>query len=253
MKRSFALVLVLAVLLPVLAMSVMADDGTTPVYYMSGKKATGYASVYVDDLAKGDVVKSIKSSNKAVAKYTGITYHTGEYETTSLNWETEQEETEKGSDYSASIQLALKKAGTAKISYKVGTKAYSTKIVVKKYANPVKSLKISGVNGGKNIASKFKSQCWLTGVKSTKASSGKIQVKAASGWAIRSINYSKTGYGDKHITYTTPVSSASLNMGSVAAKQNATVIIVFENKSTHGRINVEVYTGKGADVTSIYD
>ena len=48
------------------------------------------------------------------------------------------------------ILFTVKKLGTAAITYTIGDKKYQTKIQVKKYTNPVKSVTITGIKNGKS-------------------------------------------------------------------------------------------------------
>ncbi len=123
-------------------------------------------------------VSSVKSSNKSVATISSVSEYA--YPETDYDFA-------NGNVY---IYLKIVKFGTTKVSYKIGSKTYTTTVKLKDskssaYTNPLSSLTISGVNGGKNIASKFKKKSEVKGLKlSSTQKNGKIKVKAKKGWKI---------------------------------------------------------------------
>ena len=78
------------------------------------------------------------------------------------------------------LNITTKKPGKTKITYKYGGKTYKKKLVVVKYANPVKSFKI----GKKNYVSKFKKYGWFA---CSHDVSGLVSVKAKRGWTLKKI------------------------------------------------------------------
>ena len=120
------------------------------------------------------------------------------------------------------LNMKLKKAGTATISFKVkiGSKTYNykCKVTVSAYTNPVKTLKI----GSKNYASKFKNSSFydLGGKKNHK---GKLSITANKNWKIESIYiYNlKTGKEQK-----------VKNNKSITLKKNHTLGVSLRNKKT---------------------
>lgn len=178
---------------------------TKQTVYLQSAGGVGYANISVSGFAKGKgiVKSSVKSSNPSVATAHTLSKSSTEYQKLS-------KEGSSGSYYYDYIELGLKKAGTAKITYKVGSKACATTIVVKKYENPFKSLTITGVNGGKNLASKYKTTAFPM-VKGGKKA-GKIKVAAKAGWKVKSINYDNNTKYWSHNIYGNGAASATLSV-----------------------------------------
>ncbi len=88
------------------------------------------------------------------------------------------------------ISLQPIKAGTTFLTVTLPDgNTVSKELTVLKYTNPVKTFKITGINSGKNLASKFKKQNLVQGKSLTKSvSGGKLTVKAAAGWMITNIS-----------------------------------------------------------------
>ena len=85
-----------------------------------------------------------------------------------------------------------KKTGTTNIYTKVGSKTYKTKVTVKKYANPVKYVKIGKTNlTTKNFA---KSPVCNTSYKKLANKHYKVNVRLNKGWKIGKIMYVPCGW-----------------------------------------------------------
>lgn len=96
--------------------------------------------------------------------------------------------------FSNSIKFTMKKPGTATVTLKYLGKTYKIKYVIKKYANPVKTLKI----GKTNYASEFKKSNYsLDGGGKLK---GKLSVVCANNWVLKS---AQLGYYAKGLNYKT--------------------------------------------------
>ncbi|MBO4365057.1 MAG: hypothetical protein J5804_02040 [Eggerthellaceae bacterium] len=89
------------------------------------------------------------------------------------------------------MNVTTKKAGTTKISFKLGKKNYTVKYVVKPYKNYLTSFKV----GSKNFKSQFDPSAVDSASYNVSASfkgktiSGKVNVKLKSGWKIKKIWY----------------------------------------------------------------
>lgn len=82
------------------------------------------------------------------------------------------------------LTVKEKKPGTTKITFKVDGKKRTVKLVLTKYENPVKSLKI----GSKQMAKKYNSYRYRAdGDTSYSIAGKKIAVKAAPGWKLKAI------------------------------------------------------------------
>jgi len=170
-KKILAIALALTVLftiLPVQAAEVQeiyVPDSTATTLYPSKDIDPHYGTsknrAYFCSVPKK--ASSLKSSNKAVAtlkqesqKWNGQTHYT--------------------------LYLVSKKAGTTTVSFKCNGKTYKTKVTVRKYVNPIKSIKI----GNTTIAgSMFKSASNRT-ISYAKFADKKVKVKInlAKGWEL---------------------------------------------------------------------
>ena len=108
---------------------------------------------------------------------------------------------------------------TTKVSYKGTTYTYTLKLTVKKWVNPIKTLKI----GSKSFKAKYnKDERYFCGNKS-----GKLKVALKSGWKLVSIKYrkmsEKSGMSEKRIK-----SGKKVKLTSVADS----VTITCKNKKT---------------------
>ena len=144
------------------------------------------AVIDIDDLAPLDVLDTtnVSSSNSSVASIYSITRNDQECETELLDT---TEASDDANTCSYSIGLKMKKAGSTNISFSVGGITYVTAVTVVKYVNPVKTIKIKGINKSKNIASKTKKKNYVNFKGITKKSST-ISVTPKSGWTVERIS-----------------------------------------------------------------
>ncbi len=138
--------------------------------------------------------------------------------------------------------LKLNKAGTAKLSFKYGGKTYTSTVTVKKYTNPVKTFKLTGVSSGKDVSSKSK-KTNNPSLKLKKSSdNAKLTIKAKSGWKIKSVVFtnqtdwktlvSKT-YKSSKVT-----SSYTKKLGKLRKSKSYYAEVTFVNTSNKGTITV---------------
>lgn len=215
---ALAILLAVTVAMP---QSVQAAISAPPslTYYDDGAE---YISFSVDGLGKNQEVKksSVKSSNTGVATLYYLSKHSSKSQTSSFVGE----EDSKYESYSATISLDVKKPGSTVISYKIGSKTYKTKITIKPYVNPVSSVTMTGVNGGKNFASLTNKRDYAS-VSLTKASKNAVvKVKPKSGWKVRSITVSDEKTGDYHEVY---------NYGSKGVSNATLQVPTFSGGSIH--------------------
>lgn len=190
-KRLLALLLTLsalAALLAVPALAISAPKKQTVIIMRRNESVR----ICLYDMKEGQSIKkgSIKSSNKSVLAPTGLSY--------SLDWEESLKGKSSDVNKSCYITLKAKKPGTAKISYTVGKRTFTTTVTIKKYQNPVKRFQITSYRSGKNLASAFDRNTSAEGLLSANLKKrGNIVVEAAPGWKVRSIDFSndKTGEG----------------------------------------------------------
>lgn len=236
-KKVFAATLALTVMFTMLA-PVTAEAAVTynksQTLYRTSKSGTSYSGIQVSGLTKSQTIKktSVKSDKTSVVKPWYLERSTSSYKTEyfssnmtgySYNY------------YSYYIGLELKKAGTAKVSFKIGNKTYKTTIKVKNYTNPLSSVTLTGVNSGKNIASKMNSSNYCSTLKLTKTTrNAVVKVKPKSGWKVTSINVENSQTGDTMSISnygTKGVSNASLKVGTLTKNKRVTLRITCVDKT----------------------
>ena len=94
------------------------------------------------------------------------------------------EEQTIGSTYHISIEIAkVKKESEAELSFTIGGKEYTTRIIVKPYVNPCKTFKA----GNRDFKSKFDKTYQYNLTRQKKVISGKAVIKAKKGWKLKRI------------------------------------------------------------------
>ncbi len=119
--------------------------------------------------------------------------------------------------------------GTAKISFQVGKKTYSTNFTVKEYVNPAVTFKV----GSKNYNQQANYADVIRGM-----SDGKhIYIKAKTGWAVTNVStYSSTAV----------LSSTTMSSKVVSMSVNTTyhIGVTFTNQKDGSQITLHYYNGK---------
>ena len=250
--------LVLAAAIAVTALSPMAVSASEPqisekqtIYRTSSKSGSAsYQSISVYDLAKSDTIKksTVKSSNTAVAKLYALEKYNSSYSSKTQYYDSSMKDSDYSyNDYAYYIRLKLLKAGTTNVSFKIGSKSYKTSVTVKNYVNPLSSVKITGINSGKNIASKLKKQnsANLTLKKTTK--NAVINLKAKSGWKITDVSldhmkdngtYSSNDERYSYYSYGEGKSTVALRVGTLTGKEEYRVTISMRNASNGGYLTM---------------
>lgn len=239
-----ALALTLAMSLPAFAAAVTPST-STEIEYMSSKSGT--SSVYLS-LAYGSKSFSIKRSDiKITPGTTGarLTYFS-KYASNSASASNYSGKwtSSKYNSYSYSADLEVKKAGTAVVAYKIGSKTYKKKVKVYAYKNPAKSVALSGVNGSKNFASLTNNSSYASKDLALKAnkSGAKLVVKPVSGWKITNVElYDQTNNNRVSFGNYKGLTSATMNCGNLVANHNYSISVSFKNNSTGGTISCDYY------------
>ena len=209
-----AAVVVALALLPVAALADSAPAGAlkisklkgTVTTYLQGKK--GYS--YVDVTCKKGKLTKVKSSNTKVVDV----YPWGE------DWK----------DANGFTIVGLKK-GKATVTYTYKGKKYKVKVVVKKYSNPVKVLKV----GKKNYARKLKKNCYIEVKKWSAWKGKKINVTPANGWKIKSIKYISVN------SNYTKYSTKKVRNGGKLPKKSGVMEVIINLQNTKNGANQIVY------------
>lgn len=230
--RKILAVLLTAVLFALPVQAELSISGSS-AYYLPGANSYTTYSLSIND-QETDVVltkKSISISNPKVGALYGY-----------MNYEDYQSETDSIRRY-ANIRFRPLAAGTATITAKVGSQTLSKKITVYNYTNPLKSLVISGIEGGKNLASKFKKTSSVTGAALTKNTTiKKITAKAASGWVITNMQITSNredDYANHYHSYRNSPTKATLKCAMTLEKgKYHYVYINLVNKSNGGSISL---------------
>ena len=251
MKKIFKLLLCLALVLSFLPIgTVSASDGPAAedkvIYFSSKDAGTYWSGLSIGGGVDAYKITNVKSSKPSVLEVTSTRGSKTSY--IEKDYATGEETT--GTDGSAYINYKIKKAGTATISYKIGKKTYKTKITAKKYVNPCASIKLPGVNGGKDFASSFANASYnsstMTISKSIKTFP-KLTVKAKSGWQISSIYVAYWGNDnnrDSHYidySFEAGATSKTVYVGPMKKGKRYYLSVSFTNKKDGGSISVNTY------------
>lgn len=125
---------------------------------------------------------TMRISDSSVAEFISLVRSTQKNE---IQFWGDYDQDQAYANYTYSMDMRLMKPGKTKVSFKIGNKKHTVNLTVKKYTNPIKKLTITGVKGGKNIASKFSknSQCLDLSV-TKKANNAVINVTANKNWKV---------------------------------------------------------------------
>ena len=233
-RRLFCAALV-AVLLCASAMPAFAADKLTFYARSTSGEDWSWGSFSIEGYKAGAKVTGVKSDNKKVATVNCINYYNNEYHYL------EDDRTEKYNE--ASVELRLMKPGTAKVSYSMGGKKYTQSVQVLKYVNPLKTLKLTGISSSKNLKSDFAKGSGASTTLSKNAKAGYLQVTAASGWKIRSMEWEdETNRKYYQISsWSKPFSSGKMKIPGMTKGKTYYVWITLINSKTGGEISLDYY------------
>lgn len=248
MKKAAALLLVALIVTAMAPSSVFASSvvwpteafQTSQTVYMKPTPHNGltYVNLSLGDLAKSKTITNVKSSNTAILQPNNL------YRSTSRITNTNLAANNVSNTYSSSagyIEVLVKKAGTAAISFKAGNKKYSCKVKVLPYTNPVKSLKFTGI-GTTNLKSLFKKYAVNDKGYAMKANAkaGFVQVAAASGWKIKSAEFTtiKPNHSYSFTCWNLKQAPSSVKMWIPSVKKGVGLVfnMTFVNTRTGGEL-----------------
>lgn len=197
-------------------------------------------SIDVSGLTAKNKLSSPKSSNSSVVQIISYSNSSNAHKSVKVADEGYNGNT---SYYYGSVTIKAKKAGTATVSYKIGSKTYKTKVTVKKFTNPVKSITLTNVNGGKNFASRFKSNVSYTSL-TLKNGTLKLSLTTNSGWKLTGVYYNnqtKGYYGNYFSLNKTKITNLSLGSwkkksGSIAGS----ITLSFANGGATKSITLQI-------------
>ena len=135
--------LVLFVFRPAVAMAAV-EAPSKVVAYLRGTGEYDYSSVEFEvrgmKISEQIKISSVKSSNKKIATIERL-------------YSKYYASNDRAKDSYCRISCLASKEGTVDIKYTVGKTEKTTKLVIKKYENPIKKITLSGVNDGKDFSS----------------------------------------------------------------------------------------------------
>ena len=248
MKKALKRILTFALVLVMLSMvaPAFADDKIQPVtgtqtIYLESKEGTTNYWFTIAFAEKDFTIK--RSSVKVTPGDTGAKLYA--FEKHHNTWAREQDyqwsedgdwETSTYGDesYGYQIYLRFSQAGTAKVTYKIGKKSYTLKIVVKAYTNPISSITMTGVNKGKSFASKCKTYMPYNPELSfpSAVKSSTLKVKAKTGWKVTYISFDDVTAGKNKSLSDSGLTTMSLKLGKLDPTHEYCVSIDFLNTKT---------------------
>lgn len=254
MRKIATLLLVVALMLSVIP--AQQADAASGIYY--SKKVTKYLGtdwndqgyLTISNMTTKQKVTSVKSSDTSVVEIITV----GKYKNVSTTIKANASEGEKKgkSSYAdATIIYKGKKPGKSVISFKIGSKTYKSTITVKKRPNALKSVKITGINGGKDLASALNksADCYIN-IKSNDVKKAKLSVTAAKGWKVTSVEFTNNTSRYYKGYYYIPKTTKSLTFGKLIKEDYYHVYITCED-ANHNTISYTIYLDSNYDA-SIY-
>lgn len=227
------------------AQSVPAKGYSNLTLYMDPDGSYSLESFYISGLSSNQTIKatSLKSSKPGVASLYRFRKTTTTEVEDEYYYDTKEKKNVKVTDAEYRITMKINKAGTTKFSYKVGSTTYATNIIVKKYVNPIKTLKVTGVNKGNNIAGKANTSDSINVSLGSNVKLGKINVTAKAGWKINSIYFydRNSSVTRSFYSYSNPVSSAILYTGNLKKTGRYYFSVDLVNTSNGGTISTWYY------------
>ncbi len=148
--------------------------------------------------------------------------------------------------YDYTIGVRVSKPGTFTVKYKIGTTSYSFKVKVLKYVNPVKTITLSGVNGGKSFAArtKYANSNFVDRLSlPAKKTNTSLKVTAKDGWKLTSITLrdSTKNTSRSYTCTSSPVSSFTLKCGTLYANRNYQVSLNLINTKNNASQTIYYY------------
>ena len=259
MKKALKRILTFALVLVMLSMvaPAFADDeiqpetGTQTIYLESKEGTTNYwftiAFAEKDFTIKRSSVKVTPGDTGAklyaLEKVRNTYAYDEDYQfDEDFEWETYQYE---HTTYRYEVGMRFNHAGTAKVTYKIGKKSYTLKIVVKAYTNPISSITMTGINKGKSFASKCKTEMPYYPKLSfpSVVKSSTLKVTAKTGWKVTSIGFNDRTAGKSKRLSDSGLTTMSLKLGKLDPTHEYSLSITLENTKTGAYLNWYFYFG----------
>ena len=250
---AFALILIASLAAPAFAAGrIKSTDGniTVGMYYVNDDGS----GLVILTLASGDRKFSIDPKKIKVTKGTsgasmGQTNRYFEIESLRNEFmykgDWKRTDSSDGS-YTYTIDLSVKKTGTAKIVYYVGNKPHTVNLTItSKYKNPVKSATLSGVNGGKNFAlAKDRGDGKLKKLRED-VKGARLKIEAANGWRLIQLGVADMDIGaERRMDFGgNGVTRSSLYYGTLVKGHSYFIHARFYNTRTNQRQSITYSMG----------
>lgn len=226
-------VMMLCAMMPVTASAdaAFSYDKNLVIYHSN----YGYGNISIGGLTSTQTISksSVKTSNKNVVSLQNLSRYTS---TSKYQYWNGQKDS-SSSNYSYNISLNTKATGKAKISWKIGSKTYSTNVTVLKYTNPLKSMVITGLKNGtsSNLAGLFKNTNSASGTLAKTTKNATVKITAASGWKITNANYNSNDLY-RNVSSWNGTSSVTLHPGTMTKNSYNSVYVTLRNTKTGGTV-----------------
>ncbi len=152
------------------------------------------------------------------------------------------------------LMLHVKQPGTAKVVYYVGKTKHTVKLTIKKFLNPVKTLTLTGVNGGKNFPVKRdRGQGSLP--LNADVKTARLKVVPAKNWKVLEVEMYDSNTGAERVIGFTPnngipapanaMASCTVNWGRLVKGHDYMINLAFINIRTKAiqSISYQISTG----------
>ena len=251
-KKMLAVILTALIVVSVLptvsnAASKINYKTTSYAYYNPGLKSN-IATVEVTGLtSKQKITKgSVTSSNTAVGKIRSYTRRVYKSSTSKVDSKSKSSSSER---YSYTIKVRLYSVGSTVISYTIDGKEYHTTLLVEEFVNPVKSIKITGVNSSKNFTKSFDfSKGYGVAEFSSPSQKSKLTVTANTGWRVVSLDYENLTTGYEYSKYNSSKKKVlkSISLGKLSSSCEYNINAVLEDEYGNS-VRVVVKLGSPAE------
>lgn len=208
--------------------------------YLGGKgqNAWNYGSISVNNLAPDEMIvkNSVRSNSSMIRNFSvyryGFIYKREYIWNPYYYWD----DSEQYSN-SASIDFTIYRPGTAKVSFKVGKKTYTSMVKALSYTNPLAKVTISGVRSGngENLAPWLKNSSRVAFRMAKTQNNVKVSAVAAKNWKITDMYYWSDN-NTKNCSTSCYRTSAELALGRIGAKSKGSIQITLKNVKTGGTV-----------------
>lgn len=148
--------------------------------------------------------KSLKSSKNSVITPSYFKQEAAINESKVCSYEFEEKlikynkpDISKQESYTALIGYYVLDTGKATLRYKIGANTYKTAVTTLDYTNPLKTVKITGINNGKNIATMLNNRFYADAKLSKTQKNASIYISVKSNWVIKAVFFDDSESGKK--------------------------------------------------------